>query len=123
MYTPIPINVDNGRSEMDDLKLLKILKIHVNLRQTRSNTKRDSKLEVEMDEFRMLLTKDPQFPIIRLDLRLSISDRPLSTFIGIGVCMPSARGIKLKYHSWYLSQIQSFAKILAATKYLYIKAG
>jgi len=47
-YTPIPINVDNGRSEMDDLKLLKILKIHVNLRQTpRSNTKRDSILEVE----------------------------------------------------------------------------
>ena len=38
-----------------------------------------------MNEFRMLLTKDPQFPIIRLDLRSSISDRPLSTFIGIGV--------------------------------------
>ena len=33
-----------------------------------------------MNEFRMLLTKDPQFPIIRLDLRSSISDRPLSTF-------------------------------------------
>ena len=38
-----------------------------------------------MNEFRMLLTKDPQFPIIRLDLSTSISDRPLSRFFEIGV--------------------------------------
>jgi len=52
-YTPIPINVDNGRSELDDLKVL----LHINLRHISFKHQAWFQAWGRMNEFHMLLTK------------------------------------------------------------------